>query len=99
VFRPFHERVVGLAGNATLAQYSMLVHYLINGHVRRAEHTRSTGPTSTVGAPTDAHSTLIELIEAGALHAATTHWQEHLESINDRWSRQFDLQSRLEQQS
>ncbi|MDG4668089.1 FCD domain-containing protein [Mycobacterium sp. 236(2023)] len=95
----FHELVVRLAGNATLAQYTMLVHHLIGGHTKRGDAARSGGVAPESDGSTDAHAALVDLIRAGAVHAATTLWREHLENINEQWSRQFDLQGLLEQPS
>jgi DNA-binding FadR family transcriptional regulator len=76
----FHVRVVELAGNSTLSEYAKLVHYLIRGHIRRYESMRRQNEPPLGHGESGAHERLIELIEAGASHAASQHWRRHLET-------------------
>lgn len=94
----FHVRLVELAGNSTLSQYSKLVHYLIRGHVRRHEPARRTGVAALAHGSADAHAHLVDLVAAGAVHAASTHWRQHLEDVHAQLSRRVDLNSELEAQ-
>jgi DNA-binding FadR family transcriptional regulator len=94
----FHERLVELAGNATLAQYAKLVHYLIRGQLRRIEPPRRDETDTDRRDPADAHSRLVDLIEAGAVHAASNHWHWHLQEIRDQLGQRLDLEAQLELQ-
>lgn len=94
----FHVRVVELAGNATLSEYAKLVHYLIRGHVRRYESMRRQDEPPLGHGESGAHERLIELIEAGASHAASLHWRQHLETVRDQLARVCPLDSALDQQ-
>jgi DNA-binding FadR family transcriptional regulator len=94
----FHVRLVELAGNATLTQYSKLVHYLIRGHLRRYESARRHGDTEWQHCSPDAHDHLVDLVAAGAVHAASSHWRRHLVEVRDQLAERFDLNAPLEPQ-
>jgi DNA-binding FadR family transcriptional regulator len=95
----FHVRLVELAGNSTLAQYCQLLHYLIRGHVRRYESANRGDDTGLRHGSADAHDRLVELVAAGAVHAASNHWRQHLEEVRDQLAERLDLNSELEPQS
>lgn len=94
----FHVRVVELAGNATLSEYAKLVHYLIRGHVRRFETSRRHDEPPLGHGESGAHERLVELIEAGASHAASQHWRLHLERVRDQLAQRCPMDSALDQQ-
>ena len=95
----FHVRVMELAGNSTLSEYAKLIHYLIRGHVQRYESTRRQDEPPLGHGESGAHERLIELIEAGASHAASRHWREHLESVRDQLAQRCPMDSALDQQN
>jgi DNA-binding FadR family transcriptional regulator len=94
----FHVRLIELAGNATLTQYSKLVHSLIRGHLRRYESTRRQEHTEWRHGSADAHSALVDLVAAGATRAASSHWRAHLEEVRDQLAERLDLDAQLEAQ-
>jgi DNA-binding FadR family transcriptional regulator len=92
----FHVRLVELAGNATLAQYSKLVHYLIRGHVRRYESAWRRDDITLGHGSADAHARLVDLVAAGAVHAASNHWRQHLTEVQNQFAERLDLDATLE---
>jgi GntR family transcriptional regulator, transcriptional repressor for pyruvate dehydrogenase complex len=94
----FHVRVMELAGNSTLAEYAKLVHYLIRGHIRRYESMRRQDHDLPLGhGESAAHERLIELIEAGASHAASQHWRQHLVAVRDQLADRCPMDSPLDE--
>jgi DNA-binding FadR family transcriptional regulator len=93
----FHVRVMELAGNSTLSEYAKLIHHLIRGHVRRYESMRRQDEPPLGHGESGAHERLIELIEAGASHAASQHWRQHLESVRDQLAQNCPMDSALDQ--
>jgi DNA-binding FadR family transcriptional regulator len=91
----FHVRLVELAGNPVLAQYCELVHHLVRGHVGNHKSARSEDD-SAAAASVDVHARLVELVAAGAVHAATEHWRSHLIAIRDELGQRLDLDAALE---
>lgn len=91
----FHIRLVELAGNATLAEYSKLVHFLIRAHLRREGGRPESAPSDNSGF-VDAHERLVKLLDAGAAHAASTHWREHLQAIQSLVADHNDLTAVLD---
>ena len=92
----FHVRLVELAGNPVLAQYCKLLHYLIRGHVRRLA---SASRSSDIGLPrgsAEAHAKLVQLVSAGAVHAALEHWRDHLSAAQAQLAAHLDLDTALE---
>jgi DNA-binding FadR family transcriptional regulator len=89
----FHVRLVELAGNPVLAQYCKLINYLIRGQIRRLPAREDAA--LTLGAD-EAHDKLLELLAAGAAHAAAEHWREHLSDVHARLAELLDLNSRLD---
>jgi DNA-binding FadR family transcriptional regulator len=91
----FHVQLVELAGNPVLAQYCKLIHYLIRGQVRAL---RSSGRDDDVVVhdSAQAHADLVELIAAGAAHAASEHWRQHLAEVHAALAEGLDLDALLE---
>jgi DNA-binding FadR family transcriptional regulator len=82
----FHEQVIRLAGNNTLALFAGILHGIIEGHseiVYRDERD-ATERTRRSGA---AHARLVELVEAGDAEAAEAHWRAHMEDLGTRMTR------------
>jgi DNA-binding FadR family transcriptional regulator len=92
----FHVQLVELAGNPVLAQYCKLVHYLIRGHARRLSGARHSGEVRPIHGSAEAHVKLVELVSAGAVHAALEHWRTHLTDVQKQLAAQFDLDAELE---
>lgn len=92
----FHVQLVELAGNATLSQYSKLVHYLIRGHVRRYESAWRRDDVALGHGTADAHARLVDLVAAGAVHAASKHWRQHLIEVHEQFAERLDLGATLE---
>jgi DNA-binding FadR family transcriptional regulator len=93
----FHLRLVELAGNATLAQYARLVHYLIGAHMRRYDSARRSDGAADAHAA-GAHFRLVDLIEAGAVHATINHWRKHLDEMRDHLALRLDFDTELDAQ-
>jgi GntR family transcriptional regulator, transcriptional repressor for pyruvate dehydrogenase complex len=93
----FHVELVELAGNPVLAQYSRLIHYLIDGQIRSLRATRRGGDLVAVNDSADAHATLVDLVAAGAGHAASEHWRRHLDDVHTELGERLDLNSLLEE--
>lgn len=85
----FHRVLIELAGNNTIIFINQLLHQLIAKHqahfIQRhpkpaTEHRKSMamGPKSYVK--------LIDLIEAGAVDEAISHWRLHLQNANATWA-------------
>jgi DNA-binding FadR family transcriptional regulator len=92
----FHVRLVELAGNPVLAQYCKLVHYLVRGHVRNHTTAGRDGELASAAGSVDVHARLVELVAAGAVHAAAEHWRDHLIAIRDEYGRRLQLDAPLE---
>ncbi len=74
----FHERVVDLAGNATLAVLSGMLHEIIEGHIAAATSLRRTSDDGPARAAHRAHQKLLELLRAGNGEEAERFWRVHL---------------------
>ena len=92
----FHVQLVELAGNPVLTQYCKLIHYLVRGQIRALWSARRDVDQPVPHDSTDAHATLVELLAAGAVHAASEHWRRHLDSVHTELAAQLDLSSLLE---
>jgi DNA-binding FadR family transcriptional regulator len=92
----FHVRLVELAGNPVLTQYCKLVNYLIRGQIRKLESARRAGEFTISHGSADAHEKLVELVAAGAVHAASDHWRQHLDQVQAQLAEHLDLDSALE---
>ncbi len=91
----FHVRLVELAGNPVLAQYCKLINYLVRGQIRHLPARDDEHAALTRGAD-EAHGKLIELLAAGAAHAAAEHWREHLSDVHARLAARLDVNARLD---
>lgn len=74
----FHEQLVELAGNRTLATFGRLVLELIEVQ-NRATVQRLRRPAAMVRNSVSHHAEVLRLIQAGDADAAETLWREHLE--------------------
>ncbi|MGV9865511.1 FadR/GntR family transcriptional regulator [Rhodococcus koreensis] len=92
----FHIRMVELSGNATLAEYAKLVHYLIRAHVRPNDSAWRQNEAPRGDSFVDAHDRLVQLLDAGAEHAAVTHWREHLNAVRDLLAGKCDMDAVLD---
>lgn len=92
----FHVRLVELAGNPVLAEYCKLVHLLTRGHIRNYQSAFSGEDLTSAAGAAVAHAEVIELIAAGAVHAAGEHWRSHLSTIRDQLARRIDLDAPLQ---
>jgi GntR family transcriptional regulator, transcriptional repressor for pyruvate dehydrogenase complex len=92
----FHVRMVELAGNPVLAEYCMLIHYLIGGHLKALRSTRRDPDPTDGHDATDAHAELVDLVAAGAVHAATEHWRKHLDDLHSALAKRLDLDAFLQ---
>jgi DNA-binding FadR family transcriptional regulator len=92
----FHVRLVELAGNPVLAQYCKLLHYLIRGHFRRLAGTSRSADIALPHGSAEAHDKLVELVSAGAVHAALEQWRDHLSAVRAQLATQLDLNTALE---
>jgi GntR family transcriptional regulator, transcriptional repressor for pyruvate dehydrogenase complex len=90
----FHARLVELAGNPVLAQYCKLINYLIRGQIRQLS--ARNGDAALARGSADAHEKLVELLGAGAAHAAAEHWREHLGDVHAQLGELLDLDSPLD---
>ena len=93
----FHIRVVALAGNPVLTQYCELLHYLLRDTVRNATSERrdDDGDSAPSRGSAQAHAELVDLVAAGAAHAAVQHWRSHLTDLQGRLTRLVDLSTLL----
>jgi DNA-binding FadR family transcriptional regulator len=92
----FHVELVELAGNPVLAQYCRLIHYLIRGQIKSLRASPGDGDIAAAHNATEAHAALIELVAAGAVHAASEQWRRHLEDVHAELGQRLDLNSPLE---
>jgi GntR family transcriptional regulator, transcriptional repressor for pyruvate dehydrogenase complex len=91
----FHVRLVELAGNPVLAEYCTLIHYLISGHLRGLRGSRrDVDPVAEHSS--DAHAAVVDLVAAGAVHAATETWRTHLQEVHAKLAKQVDLDALLQ---
>jgi GntR family transcriptional regulator, transcriptional repressor for pyruvate dehydrogenase complex len=92
----FHVQLVELAGNPVLTQYCKLTHYLVRGQIKALRSGRRDGDQPIPHDSTDAHSAVVELLAAGAVHAAAEHWRQHLDDVHSTLAQRWDLNSLLE---
>jgi GntR family transcriptional regulator, transcriptional repressor for pyruvate dehydrogenase complex len=92
----FHVELVELAGNPVLAQYCKLIHYLILGQIKALRAGPGDGDLGAPHNSTKAHAALIELVAAGAVHAAAEQWRRHLEDVHAALAKRLDLNAPLE---
>jgi DNA-binding FadR family transcriptional regulator len=86
----FHEEVIRLAGNNTLALFAGILHGIIESHTQDVygADPDQRERTATSGA---AHSRLVEIVEDGDAARAEAHWRAHLEAIGSRMKRSNTL--------
>lgn len=93
----FHVQLVESAGNPVLTQYSTLIHFLIRGQLRALRSSRRADEDEPIAKTAhEAHRTVVDLVAAGAVHAAAEHWRGHLEAVHAELGRELDLNSLLE---
>jgi GntR family transcriptional repressor for pyruvate dehydrogenase complex len=93
----FHIQLVDLAGNPVLAQYCKLIHYLIRSQLPTPRSSgRNDDDDDLIHDSTHAHADLVELIAAGAAHAASEHWRRHLDEVHAELAKGLDLDALLE---
>jgi DNA-binding FadR family transcriptional regulator len=92
----FHVQLVESAGNPVLTQYSTLIHLLIRGQLRTSRGRLSDEDEPAAKTAHEAHRTVVDLVAAGAAHAASEHWRQHLEEVHAELGRKLDLNSLLE---
>jgi GntR family transcriptional repressor for pyruvate dehydrogenase complex len=98
----FHVRLVELTGNRSLALYARLLTGLMDipQSRRRAQHAAAPDANDDDALePLDAHSRVIDLIEAGASQEAARHWRAHLEAEHARLATSSDTTALLDMQS
>ncbi|MGH2794459.1 MAG: FadR/GntR family transcriptional regulator, partial [Actinomycetota bacterium] len=79
----FHEQVVELAGNHTLAIFAAMLADIIDRHTTQLLRDAATTPTQPeqVRRAHRAHEKLVQLIEKGNTQQAEAHWRSHMESL------------------
>lgn len=91
----FHIRMVELAGNPVLTQYCKLLHYLLRDTVREATPTPRDNDGDGKPSPDGAHAELVDLVAAGAAHAAVQHWRAHLIELQGQLAHLVDMNTPL----
>jgi DNA-binding FadR family transcriptional regulator len=79
----FHEQVVKLAGNNTLALFTGILGEIIDAHtetVMMGAHDPATSGRDS-GVAHRSHERLVELVAAGDSKGAAEHWRAHMEAI------------------
>lgn len=79
----FHEAVVRLAGNSTMALFAGILHEIIDAHSESVYPADRDAPERTERSGA-AHRRLVELVEAGNAARAEAHWRRHMEEIGSR---------------
>ena len=74
----FHEQLIELAGNKTLAVLGRLLLEIVESH-NRATMERTKDAVEVARGASEFHGQLIDLIEAGETDAAVAHWRRHLD--------------------
>jgi DNA-binding FadR family transcriptional regulator len=74
----FHEQLIELAGNKTLAVLGRLLLTIVESH-NRATMERTTDAKEIARGASEFHGRLIDLIEAGDTEAAVALWRRHLD--------------------
>ena len=91
----FHIRLVELAANPILTQYCQLLHYLIRGHVRQLASQPRDAELKLAHRSVEAHAKLVDLVAAGAVHAAVDHWRAHLSDVRRLIAEHVELDTAL----
>jgi DNA-binding FadR family transcriptional regulator len=79
----FHERVVELAGNNTLALFTGILAEIIDAHTESvlvAAHDPKARARDSDAAHRS-HERLVEFVAAGDAEGARAHWQAHMEAV------------------
>jgi DNA-binding FadR family transcriptional regulator len=87
----FHEKLVELSGNETLALLAGMLHEIIEKHTAIAgslEDRAPTGLSRNERRGTRAHARLLELIKARDAEQAERFWREHLEAAGQMMLRE-----------
>jgi GntR family transcriptional regulator, transcriptional repressor for pyruvate dehydrogenase complex len=74
----FHEELIELSGNKTLAVLGRQLLEIVESH-NRATLERTDDAVEVLRGASDFHGRLIDLIEAGDAEAAEAHWRQHLD--------------------
>lgn len=92
----FHVDMVRLAGNPVLAEYSELIHCLIGEQIESVLTPRHGDNAPAIAHSPQVHATLVDLVSAGAAHAAAEHWRSHLAEVHAELAKRLDLNAQLE---
>jgi GntR family transcriptional regulator, transcriptional repressor for pyruvate dehydrogenase complex len=92
----FHLDIVELAGNPVLAQYCELINYLIGEQIESVFSSRHDDDMAVIHHSAEAHATLVDLVSAGAVHAASEHWRGHLNDVHAELAKRLDLNAQLQ---
>jgi len=82
----FHEAVIRLAGNNTLALFAGILHGIIEGH-SAVVYSDDRDAAERQERSAAAHRRLVELVEAGDGERAEAHWRTHMEELGARMTR------------
>lgn len=79
----FHEQVVELAGNHTLAIFAAMLADIIDRHTAQLPREAAAAPTQPerMRRAHRSHEKLVQLIEKGGASQAEAHWRSHMESL------------------
>ncbi|HYH51425.1 MAG TPA: FCD domain-containing protein [Acidimicrobiia bacterium] len=91
----FHEAVIRLAGNRTLALFGGILHEILEAHSELVYRTE-TNPARRSQHSAAAHEGLVELVEARDAAAAEQHWRAHLDEIGAGRSRKQTLTRKVD---
>jgi DNA-binding FadR family transcriptional regulator len=82
----FHSIIVEAAGNQTLALFETMLRRIVDGAGRSFVESQSNPSLRLKShrATIRAHTKLVDLIEAGEVHAADDFWRRHLEEMHRR---------------
>lgn len=91
----FHEEVIRLAGNNTLGVFAGILHEIITDHSESVYRDEADieGRARRSG---EAHTKLVELVEAGDQEAAEAHWRQHLDEIGELMRKSKALARRID---
>jgi GntR family transcriptional repressor for pyruvate dehydrogenase complex len=77
----FHERLLGLAGNRTLAVVAEILTEIVEQAVKAFSKTGSARDAATRRRSVRSQERLVSLIEAGKAAEAEAHWREHMKVV------------------
>jgi len=90
----FHEQVIALAGNNTLALFAGILHETLDAHSELV-YRNETNAALRAKESSAAHQRLVELVEQNDAAGAEAHWREHLEEIG-KGSRSSALKQKID---